>query len=78
MMKKISKGIVFSNDIKKILSGGNAFDYKYVYVPSDSVINDLRKDFNSTVNKIFDKVTIVNEEEMLNINNIVKAWYPHC
>ena len=77
-MKNIEKGIVFSEDIKRILSGINAFDYKYAYVPSESVINDLRNDFNNTVNKIFDKVTIVSEEEMLNINNIVKAWYPHC
>lgn len=77
-MKKIEKGIVFSEDIKRILNGINAFDYKYLYVPSDSVINELRNNFNKTVNKIFDKVTIVSEEEMLNINNIMKAWYPHC
>lgn len=77
-MKKIEKGIVFSEDIKRILNGINAFNYKYSCVPNDSVIDELRNDFNKTVNKIFDKVTIVSEEDMLNINNIMKAWYPHC
>lgn len=77
-MKLIDKGIVFSEDINMILNGINAFDYKYPFVPSDNVIKDVRNDFNKTVNKIFDNVTIVSEDEMLNINNIVKAWYPHC
>lgn len=77
-MKLIDKGIVFSEDINMILNGINAFDYKYPFVPSDNVIKDVRNDSNKTVNKIFDNVTIVSEDEMLNINNIVKAWYPHC
>lgn len=77
-MKNIEKGIVFSEDIKMILNGINAFDYKYPFVPSDNNIKDMRADFNNTVSKIFKNVSIISEDEMLNINNIVKAWYPHC
>ena len=37
-MEKISKGIVFSEDIKRILNGVNAFKFKYDFKPSDNVI----------------------------------------
>lgn len=77
-MKLIKKGIVFSEDIKRILNGINALDYKYSYIPNDSVINDLRLDFNNTINKIFDNVTIIKEEDMLNVNYMIETWYPHC
>lgn len=78
-MRKISEGIVFSNDIKRILSGINAFSFKYDFIPSDSVIKDLRLSFKSDVDKIFDKkVTIISEEEMLEINGILDWGYPHC
>ena len=40
-MKKIEEGIVFSEDISLVLNSINAFDFKYAYVASDSVINDL-------------------------------------
>ena len=78
-MIKINKGIVFSYDIKRILNGINAFDYKYEFVPSDSIIETLRTDFKTEVNKIFkDNVTIVSEEEMMQINALINGDYPHC
>ena len=78
-MKKICKGIVFSNDIKRILSGINAFDYKYDAIPEDNVINEIRDDFKLSVNKIFNNnVTIISEEEMMEVNNLIGGEYPHC
>lgn len=78
-MKKINKGIVFSDDIKRILNGINAFDYKYEFIPNNDVINSLREDFKSDVNKIFNSnVTIISEEEMINVNNLIGGEYPHC
>ncbi len=86
-MKKINKGIVFSYDIERILNGYNAISYNYnkngIIVPNSSTINDLRKDFQLTVNKIFNgQAAIITEEEMLNsindsINDIL-GRYPHC
>ena len=78
-MKKIDKGIVFSNDIKKILTGENAFDYKYNCIPSDNSIDSVRKDFKSDVDKIFNGyVTIISEEEMMGVNKLIGGEYPHC
>ena len=78
-MKEINEGIVFSYDIKKILNGQNAFDYKYNAVPSDTIINDVRNDFERDVKKIFkNKVVIISEEQMLRINNLIGGEYPHC
>ena len=78
-MKKIKNGIVFSDDIKRILSGINAFDFKYDFVPSVGVINQVREDFKKDVNKIFNgNVTIISEEEMLDVNNLIGGEYPHC
>ena len=78
-MKKIKNGIVFSDDIKRILSGVNAFDFKYDFVPSIDVINQVRADFKMDVNKIFNgNVTIISEEEMLDVNNLIGGEYPHC
>lgn len=84
-MKKISNGIVFSSDIKEILKGNNALNYKYqdngMFV-SNNIINYVRKDFKQTVNKIFDKVTIIKEDEMedsiLDSIKDVIGIYPHC
>ena len=73
-MKKIKSGIVFSDDIKRILSGINAFDFKYDFIPSNSVINSVREEFKSDVNKIFNKT----EEEMLQVNELIGGEYPHC
>ncbi len=76
-MEKIRDGIVFSDDIKRILDGANAFDYKYKFVPSDSVINTIRSDFKADTNKIFDgKVTIISEEEMMAVNDLIDGSYP--
>ncbi len=78
-MKKINKGIVFSEDIKRILNGINAFDYKYEYIPNDNIIKSVRENFKNDVNKIFDgNVTIITEEEMMNVNKLIGGEYPHC
>lgn len=78
-MKDIKKGIVFSDDIKRILSGVNAFDYKYECVPSDGVISDIRNNFKEDVNKIFNnEVTIITEDEMFGVNSFIGGEYPHC
>lgn len=78
-MKNISKGIVFSDDIKRILSGVNAFDYKYDFIPNDAVVEKLRNDFKKDVDKIFNgNVTIITEDEMLKVNNLIGGEYPHC
>lgn len=48
-MKKIREGIVFSNDIERILKGNNALQFKYLdnglIIPSSNYIEVLRKDF---------------------------------
>ena len=85
-MKTIKNGIIFSNDIQNILQGYNAINYSYnnngIITPSKSYITDLRKDFKTTVNKIFKgKTTIITEEDMTNsiyssIQDVI-ARYPH-
>lgn len=78
-MKEIKKGIVFSDDIKRILNGINAFDYQYEAIPSDSVIDTVRRDFMKEVSKIFNKeVTILKEEEMMEVNKLIGGDAPHC
>ena len=78
-MKTINQGIVFSDDIKRILSGINAFDYQYEFIPKSSVIDTIRTDFKKDVNKIFKgNVTIISEQEMLEVNELIGGEYPHC
>lgn len=78
-MKEIKRGIVFSYDIKRILSGVNAFDYQYQSIPSGSVIDTVRDSFKNDVNKIFNgEVTIISEDEMLGVNEFIGGEYPHC
>ena len=78
-MKKINKGIVFSNDIKRILKGINAFDYKYDAVPRNQVFDTLRWDFEFETNKIFNGgVVIISEGEMMMVNRLISGDYPHC
>lgn len=85
-MKKIKEGIVFSNDIKRILNGYNAINYSYnqqgIIIPNDYFIESLRQDFENTVNKIFTKTTTITEEEMLDsIYTSILPFlgrYPHC
>ena len=77
-MEKISKGIVFSEDIKRILNGVNAFKFKYDFKPSDSVISEVRDNFRRDVNNIFDEVVIISEEDMMRVNNLIGGGYPHC
>ena len=86
-MKNIEKGIVFSNDIERILKGNNALEFSYeengMNIPSSNFIESLRDDFRNDVNKIFEgSVTILSEEEMLesiysNISDVL-GRYPHC
>ncbi len=78
-MKKIRDGFVVSEDIEMILNGVNAFDYKYDFIPSDSTISSLRYDFNNCINNVFNnKVTIISEDEMLEVNKFIGGEYPHC
>ena len=78
-MKKIEKGIVISNDIERILSGINAYDFSYQYTPNRDVITKLRKNFEEQIKVIFNNnVTIISEKEMLNINKLIGGRYPHC
>ena len=85
-MKKIKKGIVFSNDIERILNGYNAINYSYnkqgIIIPEKNFIENLREDFSTTVKKIFTNTTIISEEEMLtSIYKSISPFigkYPHC
>lgn len=68
-MKKVKDGIVFSNDIYRIMQGKNALDFDYakngLIIPTEEQIRKLRSDFKRDVNRIFDgKVTIFSETEM--------------
>lgn len=85
-MKKIEKGIVFSNDIERILKGNNALNFSYeengMIIPSSSFLESVRKDFKQDVSKIFSgEVSILSEDEMLysfcrSISD-VSGRYPH-
>ena len=85
-MKIIKKGIVFSNDIQRILNGYNAINYSYnqqgINIPNKNFIESLRKDFSKTVNKIFTTTTIIKEEDMLeSLYSSISPFlgkYPHC
>ena len=78
-MEIIKRGIVFSNDIKRILSGINSLDYQYEVIPNDSIIKRVREDFENQTNDIFNnEVTIITEDEMLQINDLIGGEYPHC
>lgn len=85
-MKIINEGIVFSNDIKRILNGYNAINFSYnqqgMIIPNNSFIENIRKDFNNTVNTIFNKTTIIDESEMLESLNLsispFLGRYPNC
>lgn len=85
-MKKIKKGIVFSNDIQNILKGYNAINYNYnkngMIIPQTQFIENIREDFSNTVNKIFNgNTTIITEKEMkYSIESSIQdvlARYPH-
>ena len=81
-MKKINEGIVYSNDIMLILNGYNNLNYNYNGLLLPSNIEDLRKDFKKTTERIFPKVTIISEEDMISsMSNAIKdvlGIYPHC
>ena len=85
-MKIIKEGIVFSNDIKRILEGYNAINFSYnkqgIIIPNKNFIKSLRKDFTTTVNKIFTQTTTIQESEMLeSIYSSISPFlgqYPHC
>ena len=86
-MKTIKEGIVFSNDIERILNGYNALDFNYnekgISIPNQIFLEEIRKDFSKDVNKIFNKkVTILSEDEMSDgfdsALDDVYTKYPHC
>ncbi len=85
-MIKVEDGIVFSNDIYRILQGQNALDYDYsangLIIPSREQIEFLRVDFARDVKRIFDnKVTIFSEEQMEGfLSGALDSVreYPHC
>lgn len=66
--KVIERGIVISEDIQRILQGHNALGYKYdehgILVPNKHVIEDIRKDFKQQMDKIFENVVIVKEDDI--------------
>ena len=86
-MKTIKEGIVFSNDIERILNGYNALDFNYnekgIRIPNQIFLEEIRKDFSKDVNKIFNKkVTILSEDEMSDgfdsaLDDVYRK-YPHC
>lgn len=85
-MKRIDKGIIFSNDIFRILNGQNALDFNYrvngFNIPNKNQIDVLREDFKKDVKRIFNnEVTIFSEEEMERFlySSLENSWnYPHC
>lgn len=84
-MRKINEGIVFSNDIKRILKGNNALNFNYsdkgIIIPYDNTIDVLRDNFLEDTSRIFDKVSIIEENEMLlyMYQSILDVYrrYPH-
>lgn len=76
-MKEIKKGIVISYDIERILNGINAFNYKYGVIPNAKLIKEVREDFEKDMKRIFD-TTIIEEDEMLEVNKLIGGEYPHC
>lgn len=79
-MEKIKKGIVFSNDIERILKGNNALNFNYeskgLKIPDSTFIKSLRENFSLCTNKIFNNVTIISEEEMLKrMDNMVDRYF---
>lgn len=85
-MKIIKEGIVFSNDIERILNGYNAINFSYnnngIIIPNNNFIESIRKDFINSVNKIFTITTTITEEEMLeSMYSSISPFlgqYPHC
>lgn len=70
-MYVINEGMVFSNDIETIMRGNNPMDFRYqdkdMVLPKTSFYNDLRKDFEKDIKKIFGtNYKIIGETEMYN------------
>lgn len=68
-MERVQSGIVFSNDIFRIMQGQNALGFDYnkngLIIPNERQIEVMRNDFKKDVNRIFNgDVTIFSEEEM--------------
>jgi len=84
-MEKVNKGIIFSNDIYRILKGQNALDFSYeqngLVIPSEKQIEKLKEDFKKDTNRIFDnEVTIFSEEEVERVlySSLEDCYgYPH-
>ena len=76
-MKIIKNGIVFSDDIERILEGYNALNYPYEQTPSKGTIESVRRDFQQQVCTFFQDVTIIPEDDMMELNNLIEGRYPH-
>ena len=78
-MKRISNGIVISNDIKGIENGYIEIYDNYNVKLDDCVINNMRDEFKSDLLKIFDgNVSIISEDEMFEVVDLIGGEYPHC
>ena len=77
-MKEVKKGIVFSNDIERILKGINSYEFNYEVNIKKEFLKGLREYFKKDVSRIFDYVTIISEEEMMMVNNLIGGDLPHC
>ena len=85
-MIRVEDGIVFSNDIYRILQGQNALDFDYsangLNIPSREQVEFLRADFAKDARRMFNnKVTIFSEEQMegflySSLDSVME--YPHC
>lgn len=72
-MDRINDGIIFSNDIYYILNGKNSLGFSYVdnniIIPKKEEIDLLRKDFLEKTSRYFEKVSIVEEKDMVKYLN---------
>ncbi len=86
-MKVIEDGIVFSNDIKRILDGSNSLNFSYqdkeMFLPNEELYKEIRQDFERDTKEIFNnKVKIIEEQEMVeglksSLSDCL-GRYPHC
>ena len=68
-MKKLENCIVFSEDIKLIMEGNNALNYRFsdkgIIIPDDNFIRNIRMNFYNIMKDVYDtNVVIVTEKEM--------------
>ena len=78
--QKLGNSVSSNNSkVERILDGVNAFNYNYNVKVDDCVINNMRDEFKSDLLKIFDgKVSIISEDEMFEVVDLIGGEYPHC